>query len=31
VIPRVGHNIPQEAPEAFARAVLDLGAPLRGG
>lgn len=25
VIPRVGHNIPQEAPEAFARAVLDLG------
>lgn len=25
VIPRVGHNLPQEAPEAFARAVLDLG------
>lgn len=25
VFPRVGHNPPQEAPEAFARAVLDLG------
>ena len=24
VIPRVGHNLPQEAPEAFARAVLEL-------
>jgi pimeloyl-ACP methyl ester carboxylesterase len=24
IIPRVGHNIPQEAPEAFAKAVLDL-------
>ena len=24
VIPRVGHNIPQEAPLAFAQAVLDL-------
>lgn len=26
VYPRVGHNPPQEAPEAFARAVLDLPA-----
>lgn len=24
VIPRVGHNLPQEAPEAFAKAVLGL-------
>lgn len=24
VIPRVGHNLPQEAPEEFAAAVLDL-------
>jgi pimeloyl-ACP methyl ester carboxylesterase len=24
VVPRVGHNIPQEAPREFARAVLDL-------
>lgn len=24
LLPRVGHNVPQEAPEAFARAVLDL-------
>lgn len=24
VLPRVGHNVPQEAPEEFARAVLDL-------
>jgi pimeloyl-ACP methyl ester carboxylesterase len=24
VIPRAGHNLPQEAPEAFARCVLDL-------
>ncbi len=24
VLPRVGHNMPQEAPEAFARAVLEL-------
>ena len=24
VIPLAGHNLPQEAPEAFARAVLDL-------
>ena len=29
VIPLVGHNVPQEAPEAFARAVLDLP-PLAG-
>jgi pimeloyl-ACP methyl ester carboxylesterase len=26
VVPLVGHNLPQEAPEAFARAVLDLPA-----
>lgn len=26
IYPRVGHNPPQEAPEAFARAVLDLPA-----
>ena len=24
VIPRVGHNLPQEAPEAFANAVLSV-------
>ncbi|SDB70760.1 Pimeloyl-ACP methyl ester carboxylesterase [Belnapia rosea] len=24
VLPGIGHNVPQEAPEAFARAVLDL-------
>jgi pimeloyl-ACP methyl ester carboxylesterase len=24
VIPRTGHNVPQEAPEAFARAMLEL-------
>ena len=24
VIPLVGHNVPQEAPEAFARCILDL-------
>ncbi len=24
VLPRIGHNVPQEAPEAFATAVLDL-------
>jgi pimeloyl-ACP methyl ester carboxylesterase len=24
VIPRVGHNLPQEAPEAFAAAVLSV-------
>ena len=26
VLPGIGHNIPQEAPEAFARAVRDLAA-----
>ena len=26
VLPRIGHNLPQEAPDAFARAVLDLPA-----
>ena len=26
VIPRTGHNVPQEAPEAFAQAILDLSA-----
>ncbi|WP_203074849.1 alpha/beta fold hydrolase [Falsiroseomonas ponticola] len=26
VLPRIGHNLPQEAPEAFATAVLDLPA-----
>lgn len=24
IVPGVGHNVPQEAPEAFAKAVLDL-------
>jgi pimeloyl-ACP methyl ester carboxylesterase len=24
VVPRAGHNLPQEAPEAFAAAVMDL-------
>jgi len=24
VIPRAGHNLPQEAPEAFAVAVMEL-------
>jgi pimeloyl-ACP methyl ester carboxylesterase len=24
VVPRVGHNLPQEAPEAFAAAVMEL-------
>jgi len=24
VIPRAGHNLPQEAPEAFAAAVMEL-------
>ncbi|MBL6457980.1 alpha/beta hydrolase [Belnapia sp. T6] len=24
VLPGIGHNLPQEAPEAFARAILDL-------
>ncbi|MBC7799562.1 MAG: alpha/beta hydrolase, partial [Gemmatimonadaceae bacterium] len=27
VLPRIGHNVPQEAPEAFAAAVLRLAAP----
>lgn len=26
VIPRVGHNLPQEAPQAFAAAILDIRA-----
>jgi pimeloyl-ACP methyl ester carboxylesterase len=31
VLPKVGHNPPQEAPEAFARAILDLaGKPWSG-
>jgi pimeloyl-ACP methyl ester carboxylesterase len=25
VIPKVGHNLPQEAPQAFADAIIDLG------
>ena len=24
VVPRAGHNLPQEAPEAFATAVMEL-------
>jgi pimeloyl-ACP methyl ester carboxylesterase len=24
VVPRVGHNVPQEAPDVFAAAVLSL-------
>jgi len=24
VVPHVGHNLPQEAPEAFAEAVMEL-------
>ena len=24
VVPRAGHNLPQEAPEAFAAAVMEL-------
>lgn len=27
VVPGVGHNLPQEAPEAFAKAILDLRGP----
>ena len=27
VVPGAGHNLPQEQPEAFARAVLDLLRP----
>jgi pimeloyl-ACP methyl ester carboxylesterase len=26
VLDRIGHNVPQEAPEAFADAVLEIGA-----
>ena len=26
-LPRIGHNVPQEAPEAFAEAVLSLIGP----
>ncbi|MBI0433203.1 alpha/beta fold hydrolase [Roseomonas sp. KE0001] len=29
-LPGIGHNLPQEAPEAFARAVLDLRPPGGG-
>jgi pimeloyl-ACP methyl ester carboxylesterase len=29
-VPNAGHNLPQEAPEAFASAVLEL-ATLRAG
>jgi hypothetical protein len=25
-VPNAGHNLPQEAPEAFAAAVLDINA-----
>jgi pimeloyl-ACP methyl ester carboxylesterase len=25
LIPRVGHNLPQEAPKEFAEAILSLG------
>src|SRR5262249_34885062 len=25
VLPGIGHNVPQEAPEAFAQAVIDVG------
>lgn len=28
ILPGIGHNVPQEAPEAFAQAILDVG---RGG
>jgi pimeloyl-ACP methyl ester carboxylesterase len=28
IIPRVGHNMPQEEPEVFARAVLELLKPM---
>ena len=27
----VGHNLPQEAPEAFAQAVFDVSEPKRRG
>jgi pimeloyl-ACP methyl ester carboxylesterase len=26
VVPNAGHNLPQEAPEAFASAILDVNA-----
>ena len=26
-VPNAGHNLPQETPEAFAEAVLDLATP----
>ncbi len=26
VLPGIGHNVPQEAPQAFAKAVVDVGA-----
>jgi pimeloyl-ACP methyl ester carboxylesterase len=26
VVPNAGHNLPQEAPEAFVRAILDINA-----
>ena len=28
-VPNAGHNLPQEAPHAFAEAVLDLATPNR--
>ncbi len=31
VVPGVGHNMPQEAPEIFARAILELLAPIEVG
>jgi pimeloyl-ACP methyl ester carboxylesterase len=30
-VPHAGHNLPQEAPEAFADAVLSLGGPSAAG
>jgi pimeloyl-ACP methyl ester carboxylesterase len=27
ILPGIGHNVPQEAPEAFAKAVLDVARP----
>jgi pimeloyl-ACP methyl ester carboxylesterase len=30
-VPHAGHNLPQEAPEAFADAVLSLGGPRAAG
>ena len=29
IVPGVGHNLPQEAPRAFADAVMELAFPLR--